>query len=215
MKIASSWYREGLGAALVVYSGIYNIAATVQHTAPVFRLMDYAMLRSVKSHMFVEKYKTVFDGDERWQQLPAPTGSAFAWDDTSTYIRKPSFFDDLGPTPKPLVDIKAARVLAILGDSVTTDHISPAGSIKPDSPAGLYLQSHGVVPREFNSYGARRGNHEVMMRGTFANIRLRNQIAPGTEGGVTKDFTKVLQDAKASPKMVDGELRAASDSEAA
>ena len=114
-----------------------------------------------------------------------PTGERFAWDDDSTYIRKPPFFEGLTLEPAPPSDIRGARVLALLGDSVTTDHISPAGSIQADSPAGKYLIAHGVQPKDFNSYGARRGNHEVMMRGTFANIRLRNQLAPGTEGGWT------------------------------
>jgi aconitate hydratase len=114
-----------------------------------------------------------------------PSGDSFAWDEVSTYVRRPPFFEDLPPQPEPVQDIEGARVLAVLGDSVTTDHISPAGSIKRDSPAGRYLIEHGVEPRDFNSYGSRRGNHEVMMRGTFANIRLRNQLAPGTEGGLT------------------------------
>ena len=115
-----------------------------------------------------------------------PTGDRFDWDDDSTYVRKPPYFEGMPAEPEPVTDIEGARVLAKLGDSVTTDHISPAGSIKKDSPAGRYLQEHGVEPREFNSYGSRRGNHEVMVRGTFANIRLRNQLAPGTEGGVTR-----------------------------
>ena len=135
--------------------------------------------------LFTEQYADVFKGDDRWQALPAPQGERFAWNDDSTYIRKPPFFDGMTLEPAPLTDITEARVLAVLGDSVTTDHISPAGSIKKDSPAGKYLIAHGVQPPDFNSYGARRGNHEVMMRGTFANIRLRNQLAPGTEGGVT------------------------------
>src|SRR2546421_283773 len=118
--------------------------------------------------------------------MDVPTGELFAWDPDSTYVRRPPFFEDLPPEPEPVRDVEGARVLAVLGDSVTTDHISPAGSIKKDSPAGQYLIEHGVEPRDFNSYGSRRGNHEVMMRGTFANIRLRNQLAPGTEGGVTR-----------------------------
>jgi aconitate hydratase len=141
--------------------------------------------QAVQSDMFRTSYGEVFDGDERWNSLPVPTGERFAWDPDSTYVRLPPFFADLRPEPEPLTDIDQARVLAILGDSVTTDHISPAGSIKRDSPAGQYLIAHGVQFRDFNSYGSRRGNHEVMMRGTFANIRLRNQLAPGTEGGVT------------------------------
>jgi aconitate hydratase len=140
---------------------------------------------AVQSDMFRKSYGEVFDGDERWNSLPVPTGELFAWDADSTYVRLPPFFADLPVQPEPVVDVDGARVLAVLGDSVTTDHISPAGSIKRDSPAGRYLIEHGVEPRDFNSYGARRGNHEVMMRGTFANIRLRNQLAPGTEGGVT------------------------------
>jgi aconitate hydratase len=152
---------------------------------PTEREIQEAMIKAVHSAMFKEKYAHVFDGDERWRQLPTPEGDRFDWDPTSTYIRKPPFFEGLTLEPKPLSDIAGARVLALLGDSVTTDHISPAGSIPADSPAGQYLIAHGVSPRDFNSYGARRGNHEVMVRGTFANIRLRNQIAPGTEGGWT------------------------------
>jgi aconitate hydratase A / 2-methylisocitrate dehydratase len=152
---------------------------------PSEREIQETMLRSVKSDMFREKYAHVFDGDDRWRALPSPTGERFAWTDDSTYIRNPPFFDDLNLEPHAPSDIRGARVLALLGDSVTTDHISPAGSIPTDSPAGKYLISKGVAPKDFNSYGARRGNHEVMMRGTFANIRLRNQLAPGTEGGWT------------------------------
>jgi aconitate hydratase len=140
---------------------------------------------AVQSDMFRKSYGEVFDGDERWNSLEVPTGDSFAWDEDSTYVRRPPFFEDLPSEPEPVRDIENARVLAVLGDSVTTDHISPAGSIKRDSPAGRYLTDHDVGPRDFNSYGSRRGNHEVMMRGTFANIRLRNQLAPGTEGGVT------------------------------
>ncbi len=140
---------------------------------------------AVQSDMFRKSYGEVFDGDERWNSLEVPTGDSFDWEEESTYVRRPPFFEDLPPEPEPIQDIENARVLAVLGDSVTTDHISPAGSIKRDSPAGRYLTEHDVEPREFNSYGSRRGNHEVMMRGTFANIRLRNQLAPGTEGGVT------------------------------
>jgi aconitate hydratase len=144
---------------------------------------------AVASEMFSRDYADVFAGDERWQNLPTPTGSTFEWDPESTYVRKPPYFEGMPAEPAPVSDIDGARVLAKLGDSVTTDHISPAGSIKPDSPAGTYLQAHGVERRDFNSYGSRRGNHEVMIRGTFANIRLRNQLAPGTEGGFTRDFT--------------------------
>ena len=152
---------------------------------PTEREIQETMLRAVKSEMFVNKYATVFDGDDRWRGLPVPTGERFDWSDDSTYIRNPPFFENLMHEPTPPVDIRGARLLALLGDSVTTDHISPAGSIPVDSPAGRYLISNGVSQKDFNSYGARRGNHEVMMRGTFANIRLRNQLAPGTEGGWT------------------------------
>jgi aconitate hydratase len=141
---------------------------------------------AVQSDMFRKSYGEVFDGDERWNGLEVPTGDRFAWDEDSTYVRQPPYFEGLPPEPTPVEDVEGARVLAKLGDSVTTDHISPAGSIKEDGPAGAYLKEHGVEKRDFNSYGSRRGNHEVMMRGTFANIRLRNQLAPGTEGGVTK-----------------------------
>ena len=134
---------------------------------------------AVRSEMFRSSYGEVFEGDERWNGLDVPTGDRFAWAEGSTYVRLPPYFEGMGREPEPLQDVEGARVLARLGDSVTTDHISPAGSIKKDSPAGRYLIEHGVEPREFNSYGSRRGNHEVMMRGTFANIRLRNQLAPG------------------------------------
>jgi aconitate hydratase len=141
---------------------------------------------AVQSDMFRASYDEVFDGDERWNGLEIPTGDRFEWDPNSTYVRLPPYFKDLPREPEPLVDVEGARVLAMLGDSVTTDHISPAGAIKKDGPAARYLNEHGVENQDFNSYGSRRGNHEVMMRGTFANIRLRNQLAPGTEGGVTR-----------------------------
>ncbi len=137
--------------------------------------------------MFTADYADVFSGDERWRSLETPEGSTFAWDPQSTYVRKPPYFDGMPAAPAPVTDITAARVLAKLGDSVTTDHISPAGAIKADSPAGRYLAEHGVDRKDFNSYGSRRGNHEVMIRGTFANIRLRNQLVPGVEGGFTID----------------------------
>ncbi len=140
---------------------------------------------SVTGDMYSSSYADVFAGDDRWKAIEVPAGDAFAWDAESTYVRKPPYFDGMSREPQPLQDITGARALAVLGDSVTTDHISPAGSIKVDSPAGRYLAEHGVAPKDFNSYGSRRGNHEVMIRGTFANIRLRNQLAPGTEGGVT------------------------------
>ncbi|MEA2273472.1 MAG: aconitate hydratase, partial [Solirubrobacteraceae bacterium] len=142
--------------------------------------------QAVQSDMFRKSYSEVFKGDDRWNSLEIPEGERYAWSDESTYVRQPPYFEGMDREPALLKDVRGARVLAVLGDSVTTDHISPAGSIKKDSPAGLYLQEHGVEPRDFNSYGSRRGNHEVMMRGTFANIRLRNQLAPGTEGGVTR-----------------------------
>jgi aconitate hydratase len=145
--------------------------------------------RAVRSEMFRSSYGDVFAGDERWNSLDVPTGDRFAWDDASTYVHLPPYFEGMPAEPGPVQDIEGARVLALLGDSVTTDHISPAGSIKADSPAGLYLQERGVIPRDFNSYGARRGNHDVMVRGTFANIRLRNQLVPGTEGGWTLRFS--------------------------
>jgi aconitate hydratase len=141
---------------------------------------------AVQSDMFRKSYDEVFDGDEHWNSLEVPTGDRFEWDDDSTYVRQPPYFEDFPEEPADVEDIEGARVLAKLGDSVTTDHISPAGNIKESSPAGEYLKEHGVERRDFNSYGARRGNHEVMVRGTFANIRLRNQLAPGTEGGVTR-----------------------------
>ncbi len=152
---------------------------------PTEREVQEAVLGAVGADMYREKYADVFKGDARWQALPAPTGDVYQWEPDSTYIRNPPYFETLTAEPAPLKDIAGARVLAVLGDSVTTDHISPAGSIKADSPAGKYLIAHGVKPVDFNSYGARRGNHEVMMRGTFANIRLRNQLVPGVEGGVT------------------------------
>jgi aconitate hydratase len=152
---------------------------------PSEREIQETMLRCVTSDMFRTQYADVFKGDERWQSLQVPAGDRFVWENDSTYIRNPPFFEHITMKTMPVRDITGARVLALLGDSITTDHISPAGSIKKDSPAGKYLIANGVDPRDFNSYGARRGNHEVMMRGTFANVRLRNQLAPGTEGGWT------------------------------
>ena len=145
---------------------------------------------SISSEMFKKDYATVFDGDHRWKSLDTPTGKTFEWDAQSTYVRKPPYFDGTPANPKPVTDIAGARVLAILGDSVTTDHISPAGNIKADSPAGKYLEAHGVARADFNSYGSRRGNHEVMIRGTFANIRLKNMLLDGVEGGFTRNFLK-------------------------
>ena len=134
---------------------------------------------------YQKQYAAVYDGDEHWKGMPVPAGDLYQWDAKSTYIKLPPYFENMSKTAAPLADIHGARVLAVLGDSITTDHISPAGSIGADSPAGKYLIANGVKPHEFNSYGARRGNHEVMARGTFANIRLKNQLAPGTEGGWT------------------------------
>ena len=151
--------------------------------------IDGIIATAIGAEMFTESYADVFAGDEQWQSLPTPEGEIFDWDADSTYVRKPPYFDGMPAEPAPVDDITAARVLLKLGDSITTDHISPAGSIKPDSPAGRYLSEHGVERRDYNSYGSRRGNHEVMIRGTFANIRLRNQLAPETEGGLTRDFT--------------------------
>ncbi|MGO1316791.1 MAG: aconitate hydratase AcnA, partial [Cellulomonadaceae bacterium] len=149
---------------------------------------------SIDRAMFTKDYADVFAGDEHWRALETPEGDTFAWDDESTYVRKPPYFEGMGHHPEPVGDIAGARVLAKLGDSVTTDHISPAGAIKADSPAGVYLSEHGIERRDFNSYGSRRGNHEVMIRGTFANIRLRNQLLDGVEGGFTHNFLTEAQD---------------------
>jgi aconitate hydratase len=159
--------------------------------------VEEVIAHAITSDMFTDDYSDVFAGDERWRNLETPDGDTFAWDPESTYVRKPPYFEGMPAEPTPVEDISGARVLAKLGDSVTTDHISPAGAIKKDSPAGKYLAEHGVSNRDFNSYGSRRGNHEVMIRGTFANIRLRNQLAPGTEGGFTVDL---LADAGADGK---------------
>jgi len=153
---------------------------------PTQKEIQETVLSSVRPEEFKKAYADVFKGQKRWQDLDSPSGQLFQWDDASTYVRNPPYFEDITPQPVAVTDVKGARVLAHLGDSVTTDHISPAGSIKPDSPAGMYLRERGVQPQDFNSYGSRRGNHEVMMRGTFANVRLRNLLAPGTEGGVTR-----------------------------
>ncbi len=150
--------------------------------------VESVIASSITRDLFTKDYADVFAGDERWQSLPTPEGDTFAWDPESTYVRKPTYFDGMGMEPAPVTDIDGARVLAKLGDSVTTDHISPAGSIKADSPAGRYLADHGVDRKDFNSYGSRRGNHEVMIRGTFANIRLKNLLLDGVEGGFTRNF---------------------------
>ena len=172
-------YNEPLGRSAnngdVYLKDIWPSQAEIQET----------IRSAVGSEMYRKQYSNVFQGDEAWNSLPVPTGDRFAWDPNSTYVKHPPYFEDMPRTPAPVEDIGEARVLAVLGDSVTTDHISPAGSIPPEGPAGKYLIAHGIEPKDFNSYGARRGNHEVMMRGTFANIRLRNQLAPGTEGGWT------------------------------
>jgi aconitate hydratase len=152
---------------------------------PSAREVDEVIRTSIKSAMFQKSYGEVFTGDERWRGLPVPAGDRFAWEPDSTYIRRAPFFDGMPDAPGPIRDITGARALAVLGDSITTDHISPAGSIKKTSPAGQYLVAAGVQPIDFNSYGSRRGNHEVMVRGTFANVRLKNQLAPGTEGPET------------------------------
>jgi aconitate hydratase len=143
-------------------------------------------VQQISSDMFRKSYGEVYDGDSRWRSLPVPQGQTYLWEGSSTYIRKAPYFDEMTLKPSAVEDIKGARVLAVLGDSVTTDHISPAGSIKKDSPAGNYLTQHGVKPADFNSYGSRRGNHEVMVRGTFANVRLRNKMVPNLEGGFTR-----------------------------
>ncbi|MEY3676904.1 MAG: hypothetical protein RL351_131 [Actinomycetota bacterium] len=172
---------EGSDGQPVYLKDIWPSAEEVQKTID----------ESINSEMFKTQYAGVFEGDDRWKSLPTPKGAVFEWDPKSTYVRKPPYFDGMKKTPDAVKDIKAARVLAKLGDSVTTDHISPAGSIKVDSPAGQYLTEHGISRVDFNSYGSRRGNHEVMIRGTFANIRLRNQLLNDVEGGYTRDFTKV------------------------
>jgi aconitate hydratase len=157
---------------------------------PTEQEVEEVVASAIGQEMFGQSYADVFAGDAQWNALSIPTGDTFEWDPQSTYVRKPPYFEGMTQEPAPVTDISGARVLAKLGDSVTTDHISPAGAIKADTPAGRYLTEHGVERRDFNSYGSRRGNHEVMIRGTFANIRLRNQIAPGTEGGYTRDFTQ-------------------------
>jgi aconitate hydratase len=141
---------------------------------------------SISNESFTKSYASVFDGDANWKALTVPTGDLYAWDKSSTYIANPPYFVGMGKEPAPVTDITGARCLAMLGDSITTDHISPAGNIKKDGPAGAYLMSHGVEPKDFNQYGARRGHHDVMMRGTFANVRLKNLLVPGIEGGITR-----------------------------
>ena len=155
---------------------------------PTQKEVQDAVSHAINSGMFSKNYETIFDGDSEWKKLRIPEGETYAWASDSTYIKRAPYFDDMPAHPASIREIKGARVLAKLGNSVTTDHISPAGSIKANSPAGKYLQEHGVEVKDFNSYGSRRGNHEVMVRGTFANVRLRNQLAPGSEGGVTRHF---------------------------
>jgi aconitate hydratase len=157
---------------------------------------------SINREMFVTNYADVFKGDERWRNLPTPEGKIFKWDTNSTYVRKPPYFDGMPAEPEPVTDISGARVLALLGDSVTTDHISPAGSIKPGTPAAQYLDGHGVDKKDYNSYGSRRGNHEVMIRGTFANIRLRNQLLDDVSGGYTRDFTQSTDKGEAPQEFI-------------
>jgi aconitate hydratase len=152
---------------------------------PMQREVDEAVKKSINSEMFRKSYAEVYEGDDRWRSLPVPKGETYAWEQDSTYIRKAPYFEGMKLAPSAVEEIRGARVLAVLGDSVTTDHISPAGSIKKDSPAGKYLIAHGVQPADFNSYGSRRGNHEVMVRGTFANVRLRNKMV-NVEGGFTR-----------------------------
>jgi len=174
---------------------------------PTQREVDEVVQHSISSAMFTKSYGEVFAGDEQWQSLDVPKGETYAWDGSSTYIQRAPYFDEMSLKPEPVSDIKKARVLAVLGDSVTTDHISPAGSIKKDSPAGKYLQEHGVKPADFNSYGSRRGNHEVMVRGTFANVRLRNKMVPNLEGGFTKhlpDGTEMTIFEASQKYIVDG-----------
>jgi aconitate hydratase len=171
---------EGSDGQPVYLKDIWPTAEEVQKTID----------ESINSDMFTTQYAGVFEGDDRWKSLPTPKGAVFEWDPKSTYVRKPPYFDGMKKNPDPVKNITGARVLAKLGDSVTTDHISPAGSIKADSPAGKYLTDHGISRVDFNSYGSRRGNHEVMIRGTFANIRLRNQLLNDVEGGFTRDFTQ-------------------------
>ncbi|HEY2947105.1 MAG TPA: aconitate hydratase [Micromonosporaceae bacterium] len=168
-------------------SGVDGGPVYLRDIWPTAQEINDVMATAIAPAQFGQSYSDVFAGDERWTSLPTPTGDTFDWDAESTYVRKPPYFDGMARDPHPVEDIAGARVLAKLGDSVTTDHISPAGSIKPDSPAGRYLAEHGVERKDFNSYGSRRGNHEVMIRGTFANIRLRNQLVPGVEGGFTVD----------------------------
>jgi aconitate hydratase A / 2-methylisocitrate dehydratase len=175
---------------------------------PTAREIQQVVSETIASETFTREYADVFAGDERWQGLPTPDGKTFAWDPASTYVRKPPYFDGMERQPSPVTDVVGARALAVLGDSVTTDHISPAGNIKGDSPAGKFLEAHGIARRDFNSYGSRRGNHEVMIRGTFANIRLRNKMVEGVEGGFTVDL---LDDSRPTVSIYDAAMRYAAE----
>ena len=157
--------------------------------------IEDTLKQSLNADMFIQRYSNVSDGPTQWQQIKTEKSSIYNWDEGSTYVKKPPFFEDLSDEPEGFKEIKDARPLLILGDMVTTDHISPAGSIQKNSPTGEYFMEHQILPKDYNSYGSRRGNHEVMMRGTFANIRIRNEMAPGTEGG----FTKLYPEEKVMP----------------
>jgi aconitate hydratase len=157
--------------------------------------IEDTLKQSLNADMFIQRYSNVSDGPDQWQQIKTEKSSIYNWDEGSTYVKKPPFFEDLSDEPEGFKEIKDARPLLILGDMITTDHISPAGSIQKDSPTGEYFMEHQILPKDYNSYGSRRGNHEVMMRGTFANIRIRNEMAPGTEGG----FTKLYPEEKVMP----------------
>ena len=169
---------------------------------PTQKEISETIASAINKEMFTKNYADVFKGDDRWRNLPTPSGDTFEWAQDSTYVRKPPYFDGMPAEPDPVTDISGARVLALLGDSVTTDHISPAGSIKPGTPAAQYLDEHGVARKDYNSYGSRRGNHEVMIRGTFANIRLRNQLLDDVSGGYTRDFTQAAEDGQAPQAFI-------------
>jgi aconitate hydratase len=179
-KVDFDWEKEAIG------TGNNGKDVYLKDIWPSQQEVQAVIDKSLKQEQYKSIYAHVFEGDDNWKALKVPAGDLFAWEDNSTYVKNPPYFDGMTLTPPPVTDIKRGRVLALLGDSITTDHISPAGAIKKDSPAGKYLMKHGVEPKDFNQYGARRGNHEVMMRGTFANVRLKNLLAPGTEGGVTR-----------------------------
>jgi aconitate hydratase len=172
LDLTSEPLGEGSDGELVYLSDIWPTSEEIQET----------IAASVRGEMFEQTYGDVFTGDENWRSMPTPEGDLYEWDPESTYVRLPPYFQGMSREPGTVSDVEDARCLVLLGDSVTTDHISPAGTIRPDSPAGEYLVAHGVERREFNSYGSRRGNHEVMVRGTFANVRLKNQLVPGSEG---------------------------------